>query len=416
MPRTTVQALTRLLCAGLASAGLAACGGGSASAAAGDAGGEEAMVRRGTFQGRLLLTGELEAEAGVDLTVPRTPSWRVQIRWIVEDGSEVAAGDTVVELDNSTFVTDLEEKKLQATEATHQLTRRRAELAAQEAEKLFQVEQKQAELDKAAIDAAVPPEIVSLREYEEKQLALEKAKVELAKAREELEAQRAAAAAEIAQQELELHRQRREIAVAEEAIDRLVVQAPRAGTVILADHPWEGRKLQEGDSVWVGLSLARLPDPGALVVEAGLSDVDDGRLAVGMPVLCTPDAYPDAPFPGRVVEISPIAREEPGESLRRFFAVRVEPEEELVGRGLVPGMSVKVEALTGSRQEVLLAPRRALDLAADPPRARLADGGERPVELGPCNARECVVEEGLQEGDRLAAATGGDGTEDGRGG
>lgn len=408
MSRATVRTLTRLLCAGLASAGLAACGGSASAAAGRDAPGESAVVRRGTFQGRLLLTGELEAEAGVDLAVPRTPSWRVQIRRMVEDGAEVAAGETVVELDNSSFVSDLEEKKLQATESTHQLTRRRAELAAQEAEKLFRVEQKQTELDKATIDAAVPVELVSRREYEEKQLAKEKAQVELAKAREELEAQRAAAAAELAQQELELDRKRREIAVAEEAIDRLVVTAPRAGTVILADHPWEGRKLQEGDSVWVGLVLARLPDPGALVVRASLSDVDDGRLAVGMPVTCTPDAYPDAPFPGRVTEISPIAREEPGESLRRFFAVRVEPGEGLAGRGLVPGMSVKVEAPTGSRQEVLLAPRRALDLSADPPRARLADGGEKAVELGPCNSQECVVEGGLAEGERLAATAGGD--------
>jgi hypothetical protein len=47
-----------------------------------------------------------------------------------------------------------------------------------------------------------------------------------------------------------------------------------------------------------------------------------------------------------------------------------------------------------------------LSLLAGESRARHREGDrpvERPVELGPCNAQECVVASGLREGDLLVA-------------
>jgi RND family efflux transporter MFP subunit len=385
-----------------------ACGGAVARPAERPAGPEPAAarVRRGDFAGRLLLTGELVAAAGDDLVVPRTPSWRVQIRWMAADGAVVSAGQPVLEFDNTAFAGDLEEQRLKAVEAAQTLDRRRAELAAEKSEKAFAVERRQVELEKAKIAAAVPPEIVSKRDYEERQLDLRKAEVELAKARVDLAAQQRAAAAELADLALKLAKQRREISRAEEAIARLSIRAPRAGVVVVADHPFEGRKIAAGDTLFAGQTVMRLPDLATLEVAARLSDVDDGRLAVGTPVVCTVDAYPGDPFPGRVAEISPIAREEPGDSLRRFFAVRVVPRD-LDAEHLLPGMSVKVEARTDERHGVLLVPRQAVDWSAEAPRVRLAGGGEAAVELGPCNPFDCVVEGGLEEGARVVAEAGG---------
>lgn len=55
------------------------------------------------------------------------------------------------------------------------------------------------------------------------------------------------------------------------------------------------------------------------------------------------------------------------------------------------------------RPDVLLAPRAALDLDTTPPEALLLGGRLIPVELGPCNALECVIESGLEAGRRLAS-------------
>jgi multidrug efflux pump subunit AcrA (membrane-fusion protein) len=135
-------------------------------------------------------------------------------------------------------------------------------------------------------------------------------------------------------------------------------------------------------------------------VEAFLSDVDDGRIRVGHRAVCTMDAYPDLEFPGEVTEIAPVAQEASPRSMRRFFRVVV-PLERTDPDRMRPGMSVKVEVEAARVPDALLAPREGLDLAAAPPRARLARGGEVDVELGPCNALECVVENGLTEGQLL---------------
>jgi hypothetical protein len=164
---------------------------------------------------------------------------------------------------------------------------------------------------------------------------------------------------------------------------------------------WEPRKLQEGDMVHRGHTVARLPELASMQVEAALSDVDDGRVKPGMAAACVLDAYPQREFPCRVTAVSPVARESSRNSLLRFFKVDLALAEDDPSI-MRPGMSVKAEVRVESLPGVLLAPRAALDEAARPPRARLADGGWAEVEVGPCDAHRCVVTGGLEAGTRLA--------------
>lgn len=408
MPRRLICLLVGALalpgCAGpRAEAGLGAVG------AAGEAGqAAELVVRRGSLRPRLVLTGELIAGRSEDLVVPRTPTWQVQVRWIAEEGTRVAAGERVAELDNTQFVSDLEEKRLAASQAVDDLARSEAEAAGAAEEKLFAVQQKQAEVDKARITAAVPEGLLAERERQDRQLALERAEIELEKAKVDLASHREVSAADLAVKRVELEKSRREIAAAEQAIDALVLRAPRAGIVLAAELPWEGRKLREGDSLWVGNPVVKIPDLSSLEIEAGLSDVDDGRVQPGMTATCTLDAFPQQAFRARIAEVAPIAREPDPRSLLRSFRVRLvlDPADPGRPRQMLPGMSVKVEVRQPEQPaaQTLLAPRSGLDLAARPPRAHLADGSAVPVRLGACDSGHCAVLAGLSEGARLRPA------------
>src|SRR6202035_4435206 len=292
------------------------------------------------------------------------------------------------------------EKRLTAAQAESDLVCQTAEAAAATSEKAFAVEQKKTDLEKARIQAAVPAELLTGREHQDRQLALSRAEVELAKPVADLTAQRQGSAADLAAHRIDLEKSRREILTAETAIGALVLKAPRAGIALVADHPWEGRKLREGDNVWVGLPVMRLPDLSSIAIDAALSDVDDGRVRPGMAALCTLDAFPGESFTARVVEVSPVARESARSSLLRSFKVRLAVDRAAPAR-MRPGMSVKVEVLGPEARGVLLAPRAGLDLGVEPPRALLAAGGSAPVRLGACGEADCVVESGLAEGARL---------------
>jgi HlyD family secretion protein len=385
----------------LALLSLLGCAGAGAETGAA-ASGRDLVTRRGTLRERLVLTGELKAGRAAELVVPRTPSWQLQIRWMEKDGTPVKAGQKVVEFDNSQFTSDLDEKRLTVTQAADDLEKGRAEAATALAEKQFAVEEKKNDREKARIAASIPQSLLPLLEYQERQLALRKAEVAVEKAAADLAAAREGSAADLGVHEVDLAKARREIHAAEAAISALVLTAPRDGILVVADHPFEGRKVEEGDNVWAGLPVVSLPDLSSLAVEATLSDVDDGRVRPGMAALCTLDAYPGESFTARVLAVSAVAREAARSSLLRSFKVRLGLDRVDSGR-MRPGMSVKVEVLGPEVKDAVLAPRAGLDLAG-PPRARLAAGGSVPVRLGTCDATACVVLSGLGPGTRLRAA------------
>src|SRR5262245_19894445 len=92
-------------------------------------------VRRGEFRERVLLTGELQAVHSTDLSVPRMPTWQTALRWLENDGAKVVAGQKLAELDNASFVSTLEDRRLQSVQAASDLEQKEAEVAAQLEEK-----------------------------------------------------------------------------------------------------------------------------------------------------------------------------------------------------------------------------------------------------------------------------------------
>ena len=363
---------------------------------------QDLRVRRGTFASDVVLSGELEAARGELLSVPPLPSWQTAIKWIAEDGALVQAGAPVAELDNSALTSDLDSKRQGAMQATQELQQRESEWTADLEQKELEVEQKRSALEKAVLESNVPKELLSGRAFEEKQTALRKTTSEHEKAVDSLRARRTAVSAERQNLLLNIEKTQRAIAIAEEAINALVLRAPREGIVVVKDHQWEGRKLQSGDPVWVGFPIALIPDLATLRVTATLADVDDGKIARGMPVSVTLDGYPDLTFTGHIDSISAVAQESRRQSLRRHFEVLVALDK-LDPTRMRPGLSARVVVRREAHASVLLAPRAAIDLSGKSPRARLAGGEMKDVKLGACNAQDCVVTGGLEEGARLGA-------------
>ena len=388
----------RLLAAVAVSASLAGCFAGPAGRAGAPG---DLRVRRGDFRGEIVLSGEVEAAKGELLAVPPIPSWETALKWIVDDGTAVRAGEKVVELDNSALTADLDGKRQGASQAVQELQQREAEWQAELENVELDVEKKRLALEKATIDAAVPADLMSRRSWEEKQSALRQARVEFEKAADLLVSKKTAIQSDRDNLRLNIERTRRAIATAEEAIGALVLRAPRDGILVVKDHPWEGRKLQPGDPVWVGFPIALIPDLSSLRITAALADVDDGRIAPGMPVKVTLDGYPGMEVGGRIASISAVAQESRRQSLRRHFEVLVSLDHLDTDR-MRPGLTARVVVERENRKGVLLVPRAALDFSAASPKARLARGGGKDVVLGPCNANDCVVLRGLEEGERLA--------------
>jgi hypothetical protein len=368
----------------------------------------ELVARKGPFERRVLLGGEIDAVSAAELKVPRIAAGRVTIRWLEADGKVVKAGAKLAELDNANFVAQVKERTLTVATAEGELKRQEWQNQLAETDRVLDVQRKRAVLQRAEVDADVPAGILPRREDLEKQLALRRARADLDRAEETLTSQRRTAELDLTLKRIALDKVRRELTLAEQMIEALTLRAPVDGTVLIGDH-WEGRKLQVTDEVPVGHTLVRLPDLRQMRVKAWLSDVDDGRIEAAMPVEIVIDAYPDRALQGRVLEIAPVAREASERSLRRAFQVSVALDLPAPGRDdaldLRPGMSARVEVIADRRPDVVLVPRAALDLTGPTPTVLLASGATVKVALGPCQVAHCIAVSGIEPGTRLRRRT-----------
>lgn len=367
-------------------------------------------MERGTFTSRWLLTGELVAETAIHIVVPNANIWPVQVRWLAEDGMEVEQGETIVEFDNSQLVSNLERLEQATSEAQNRLASFEAEAHSQTLEAHFARLKKRAELEKAIIDAGVPEELLSRKEWEERQLERQSLEMQLHEAETSYELRATAGRVRVEKQRVALEKAIKAETHARQGIELLTLRAPRAGVLLVAEHHREGRPFQTGDNAWPGMTIARLPELSTMLVEAWLYDVDDGRLELGSIVVATVDAFPEKTWIGEVASIDNIASQFEVESLRRTFRVRITLRD-LDVEQLRPGMSVKV-AVENRRDDVLLVPRTGLRWINDDGRLRAEVSKSDdwvPIEVGPCNPQVCVLGEGLEEGTRLrvreAAAT-----------
>jgi HlyD family secretion protein len=407
MPHHAIPSRRENVAIALLAGVLASCGpidrAGAPAAERQDAQPAALSVFRGDFERRLALSGEIDAVAAVELKGPRVPTGKSPLRFLASEGAEVKAGDVVAELDSSSFVAEIKDRSLQLSQAEIDLQRQISLNGVSEADRTLDVERKRAAVERAVLDADVPEGILPNRDYLDKQLILRRARVDLEKSQEALALGRRTADSDLEVKRIAIEKLRRAMSDAEHAIGSLTLRSTEAGTVIVADHPEERRKLQEGDDVFMGMTVARVASSRARRVRAVLIDVDDGKIAVGMPARVVLDAHPEQSFAGVVKDIAPVART-PGDTRgaqRRIFAVNVDLND-AEAAVLRPGLSARVEVSLQRQTQVLLAPRTAIDWSAAQTRARLPGRKFAPVTVGECNREVCVIETGLIEGTRLA--------------
>jgi len=195
-----------------------------------------------------------------------------------------------------------------------------------------------------------------------------------------------------------LDKARREVAQSEESLRGLQLRAPRAGVVLLGRSPQEDRPLQLGDNLWPGLRAASLPDLSELEVAAYLPEVDDGRVLPGQTARVILDSALDRVHAGRVELVAAVAQD------ARYaggFKVRVSLEK-TDAASMRPGLSARVEVVRNTFKDALVTPRASVSWVDSQARVARPGGGFTNVTLSACLALECVVESGLNEGDRVA--------------
>jgi HlyD family secretion protein len=143
--------------------------------------------------------------------------------------------------------------------------------------------------------------------------------------------------------------------VAAGTIQRLNVTSPMDGVVIR-------RPVELGDTVMSGVSsfnagtiLMTVADVNTMIIEAGINEVDIGKVRLEQPVKVTLDAYPKVRFAGKILRIAPAARLE---EKVKVFDVEIAIERQ--GAELRTGMTANIDIVGEKREKVLTVPVEAI--------------------------------------------------------
>lgn len=194
---------------------------------------------------------------------------------------------------------------------------------------------------------------------------------------------------------------------AQRALDNCDIKAPTDGILLYSVLPRENgkRKIQIGDSVWVGQTFLEVPDTTELMVEVQIREIDVAKIRTGMETTVELDAFPGREFAGIVANVASLAEGNgKDENIRRFFAlIRLFAPEE----GVHVGMSATVKIIYQSIDNGLVIPVGAVVYREGSTFVYKRAGDEAvltEVELGMRGVDRVQVIQGLQEGDFVTAA------------
>lgn len=297
------------------------------------------------------VTGELQSADSAFFGPPAIADvWNYTIAFMAPDGVPVEAGRPVLRFDTQELMTRLRDKSNELNEKQKELER--TQIVAKEviADLTLQVQEAEADLEKATMKADIPENLLAARDFRENQLLLQRAQLLLAQRREELDKEKVIQVTEVKILEREVDVLQGDVDRFRASIDSMTIMAPRPGVVI---HVRDRRnnKMAVGDNVWGGRRVLEFPDLTKLEAHIEIPERESARVRVGQQVRFTMDAAPDKAFIGEITELASVIHTRSINQPDKVFdaTVRlVNPDPELMR----PGMNINAEILIDGPREV----------------------------------------------------------------
>ncbi len=376
LPHAMLAALLVLLAPGCAETPEALSGTVSADTGAGE------VTFRGHFQRELLLTGELEAVSALMINAPQTSIFQMRITFLAEEGEFVRKGDPLLDFDNSALADRVLDLETQILDAETQVVAKQNEIASALKDLEMELANKEYERERTRLDAEVDAEILSRRDYGDRQLAFTTAEREFQETKGRVHSTGERGQAELDVLTIQRDKLKHDLQSATNDRGLLSIAAPADGLVIYEKRMGSNARFQEGDSCWPGQRIMRLPDLSAMQVAFSVSEVDARLLEDGMQVRIAMDSFPETELTGKILQIASMAVNRQDDSKVRIFKVTSTLSETMMDV-MKPGMSVLGRVVVDVREDAPLVARSLVRFDGQKYWLRADGKGGAPVEINP---------------------------------
>ena len=394
----------------------------------------------GEFVNDIVERGELESSANVDLRCEIASADGVRIVEIVPEGTPVAAGEVIVQLDDSTLRKDLTAQKIAVNNAEAALSKATNDYAAaliarkeydlgifvQEEQKLESELFVAEENSRRSANFLKYSQVLASRGYitdvqlESDRFSVEKFGKDLAAARTKLNVIReytkpktlkkhdadiktaeANASAEQAKLTIELEKLKN----LESQLEKCVIKAPSAGQVVYANqYRWRGDEflVSKGNRVRERQIIVMLPDSTRMQVKTKISEARIDRIKPGMTAVVQIEALRGVELKGTVKSVSAYASDQNwvNPNVKEFDAIVTLDAPPAT---LKPGMSSKIAIRVDTQVDVMQVPVQTVVERGDKhycvirqPSGKLA---LRELLIGSTNDKFIIIKDGLSTTD-----------------
>lgn len=376
---------------------------------AADRQGEWTSVQRGDLASGVDVTGSLAAEESDAFGPPQIDSmWNFKISMMAPEGADVKAGQPVLAFDASELQKRLENYGAERDQATTEIEKKRADLALRTKDERLRLAEAEATLRKTSLKLEAPSDLTGIKERKQAEVDHALAKREAASIRSRISSLEAAAVAEIRLLESKQKTAAAIVAQTQDAIQRMTIRAPRAGTLVyVTSQRGSESKKKVGDAAWRSERIIEIPNLTKMLANGEIDEVDTGRIAVGQRVSLRLDSQPDEEFTGTIIRAGRTVQQKqatknPVKALRIVIRLdRTDPAK------MRPGMRFRGTVELSRVKSALLIPRGAVFVTDSGPvayRRGLLSVDAVPLKLGRENAEFVEVVGGLTFGDRVLVA------------
>lgn len=357
-------------------------------------------VVKSDFVEDIMLDGTVEAVNSRNVVCPEV--WDVTISFIVEDGTFVREGDTVVILENKQMLDQYERLQNNLERNLAEYNKSQADLALNYALLEAQVKNNEAQ---TAISNLSETQLQFASEVQRKitEKELQIAKIEKEKLKRKLSSLKRINEAELRKFGLRIKQSENQIAYMKTNLDKLVLTAPQDGLALRMQAPMGNGKFKEGDNAYPGMPIVEIPDLSLMRVKIQANETAYKRMNVGLPVEYTFDGMPGNKAYGKITMKSVVGNPISRNSKIRVFDIlaSVDSCHTLPGAGLSANCRVVINHLP----DQFVVPNIAL-YDEDSVRVvyvKASKGFERrEVNVGMQSAKSSVVAAGLYGGEALA--------------
>jgi len=317
-------------------------------------------VPKAEFPRLVVSSGLLEARSSVPVTPPQVGDARsFKLIRMVDEGTQVAEGDFLLEFDGSDFANRLRNAQTSFQTQQEKYQQGRSRFDSQVRDNKLNLDQARADFSnldtklqqQAELDSALTVAITKI------QRDMARAKVEMLEKKIKYMDESARLDMQIARStEVHTKKQMEDLL---DTMDSLIVRAPVDGVVIYK-RDFNNEPPALGSNQTPMNTVLEIPDLSTMRVKVLVDEIDAGRVRVGQRARIVVPALQGMVFDGKVIELSAILKQASMDRAQKIAEARIELESGQDLSLLRPGMSANVQIQVGIISNALVIPLNAI--------------------------------------------------------